>query len=80
MNQFSYAKLNGTITNETKFNIEPLIDEWIGTFSSIYNNGSIFYFQTNYKAPQNKVIMIDLKKPNKTDWVDILPENEKNVL
>ena len=40
VNLFSYAKLNGTITKETKFKIEPLIDEWIAQFSSIYNNGT----------------------------------------
>jgi prolyl oligopeptidase len=63
VNLFSYAKIKEGITKNTTLKVVPLIDEWVGSFDNIYNNGTKFYFQTNHKAPNNKVIMIDLTKP-----------------
>lgn len=80
VNLFSYAKIDGPITKDTKLEVEPLIDEWIGQFDAIHNNGTVFYFQTNFKAPQNKVIMIDIKNPKQTEWADIIPEDKENIL
>jgi prolyl oligopeptidase len=51
------------ISNEKfdkKINLKPLISNWVGKFSYIYNNGTKFYFLTNYKAPKGRIVMIDL--------------------
>jgi len=44
-----------------KIELTNLISNWVGKFDYIYNNGTKFYFETNYKAPRGRVIMIDLK-------------------
>ncbi|WP_333797824.1 prolyl oligopeptidase family serine peptidase [Rheinheimera sp.] len=41
--------------------------------------GDKLYFETNFKAPNNRLIMIDATKPSQDQWVDIIPES-KNVL
>ncbi len=37
------------------------------------------YIQTNYKAPNNKLVVVDAKNPNYKNWKDLIPET-KNVL
>jgi prolyl oligopeptidase len=48
-------------------------------FYYIENVGSKFYIQTNYNAPNGKVIIVDAKNPSKENWKDLIPETE-NVL
>ncbi len=35
------------------------------------------YLLTNLDAPNNKLVATDLKNPNKSNWIDILPEKEE---
>ncbi|HER10149.1 MAG TPA: S9 family peptidase [Bacteroides sp.] len=46
----------------------------------IGNQGSGLYVRTNYQAPRYKLVRIDLNRPEKEHWVDIIPEHERNVL
>ncbi|MFK8289398.1 prolyl oligopeptidase family protein [Capnocytophaga canimorsus] len=43
------------------------------------NNGTKIYAITNLKAPNKRLVAIDLKNPNPENWVDVIPETE-NVL
>lgn len=60
--------------------IKAVIPEWIGGFSYIHNKGSAFYFNTNFLSPMGRVIMIDVDKPQQDNWIEVIPEHEKNVL
>lgn len=60
--------------------IHDLIPKWIGSFDYIHNVGTKFLFETNYMAPRGKVIMIDIKHPQRKNWVDVLPQHPKDVL
>ncbi len=51
-----------------------LIDNHDNTWNLIDNLDSVFYFQTDYKAPKYQILAIDLKKPTAADWKTILPE------
>ncbi len=42
----------------------------------VENEGSRFFLSTNIEAPNNRVIAVDLIKPGKENWVDIIPETE----
>jgi len=46
----------------------------------IGNHGDHLYVRTNYQAPRYRLVRIDLDKPDKEHWVDVIPEHEKNVL
>ena len=43
------------------------------------NEGTRFLFTTNIDAPNYRVFAIDLSKPGKENWVDVIPETD-NVL
>ncbi len=55
----------------------------IGNFDQDYtfvgNEGTVFYFKTDLKAPKKRVIAIDVTHPEPENWKEILPETE-NVL
>jgi prolyl oligopeptidase len=43
-------------------------------FNFLGNDGGVFYFQTDYKAPKYQIVAIDTKKPEPKDWKTIVPE------
>lgn len=51
-----------------------LLDSADAQYSFIDNDGSVFYFQTNLKAPHGRIIAIDIDKPDPAHWKEILPE------
>ena len=57
-----------------------MVNEFIATYNYIHNIGNEFYFQTNYKAPLGKIIKLNIDKPEFENWVDIIPEHNKNVI
>lgn len=56
-----------------------LISNFEHEYSFIDNDGTVLYFQTNVEAPLRRVIAIDLKKPQREHWKEIIPQTE-NVL
>ncbi|MCU4164257.1 prolyl oligopeptidase family serine peptidase [Carboxylicivirga caseinilyticus] len=60
------------------------LNKAIETFDKDYNvidhyDGSL-WVMTNDEAPKYKVIKIDVNKPGKENWTDLIPEDDKNVL
>ncbi|MGL6161877.1 prolyl oligopeptidase family serine peptidase [Microbulbifer sp.] len=53
-----------------------LLDDWDGLYTYLGNNGETFYFQTTASAPLGRVIAIDLGKPQRKHWRDLVPERE----
>jgi prolyl oligopeptidase len=48
-------------------------------FSFLGNDGPVFFFQSDYKAPKYQILAIDTNKPEPKDWTTIIPE-AKNTL
>ncbi|HSP17765.1 MAG TPA: prolyl oligopeptidase family serine peptidase [Thermoanaerobaculia bacterium] len=50
----------------------------IGTFDNEYaffgNDGPLFYFRTDLDAPRRRVIGIDITKPERANWKEVLPQ------
>ena len=53
-----------------------LIDNFDHEYSFIDNDDHILYFKTNVDAPLRRVIAIDLKKPARENWEEIIPQTE----
>jgi prolyl oligopeptidase len=51
-----------------------LIDHFDHDFTFIDNDGPVFYFRTDDKAPNRRVIAIDTRKPDRDHWKEIIPE------
>ncbi len=54
-----------------------LIGEFENEFGFVGNDGPVFYFYTNYKAPRKRVIAIDTRNPDKERWREIIPERDE---
>lgn len=55
-----------------KFNY--LINNENNKWNYIMNNNNLFYFMTNYNAPNNKVVCIDIYTPNEKYWKTVVEE------
>jgi prolyl oligopeptidase len=71
--QINYIKFTALPT------LKPLISEWMGDFYYLHNNGTQFFYQTNYNAPNSKVIKIDIADPS-AQWVDVIPESSDMIM
>lgn len=59
--------------------VVTLVDNFENDFDVLDNEGSRLLVATNYKAPNKKVIVVDLTKPEKNNWTDLIAETD-NVL
>jgi prolyl oligopeptidase len=48
-------------------------------YTFIDNNGPIFWFKTDLKAPRHRVIAIDITKPGRANWKEIIPEAKETL-
>ncbi|MBP0030573.1 prolyl oligopeptidase family serine peptidase [Roseofilum sp. Guam] len=55
--------------------ILELISEFEDSYQFIGNQGSIFWFITNWQAPKWRVIAIDINHPEQENWQEIIPES-----
>ncbi|HEX7064508.1 MAG TPA: prolyl oligopeptidase family serine peptidase [Bacillales bacterium] len=53
-----------------------LLNDGDANYSFIGNDGSLFYFYTNLQAQKGRVITIDIERPNREDWKEIIPERK----
>jgi prolyl oligopeptidase len=53
-----------------------LIDDFDYGFSLIGNDGPVFFFETDYEAPNGRVIAIDIRNPKREHWREILAESD----
>ena len=55
--------------------------ELIGNFDNDYsfvgNQGSVFYFRTDLDAPKRRLIAIDVQRPDRESWREIIPQAEE---
>ncbi len=56
-----------------------LIDNFDNEYTFVGNDGPVFYFKTDLDAARKRLIAIDLRKPARETWKEIIPESE-NVL
>lgn len=60
--------------NETRF--KPVIESFEDTWSVIGNVGGKLLLATDYKAPNQRIVMIDPDKRQEAEWQTIVPERE----
>ncbi|XP_075058950.1 prolyl endopeptidase [Mixophyes fleayi] len=57
-----------------------LIDNFKAEYDYITNEGTVFTFKTNRNAANYKLINIDFSDPGESNWKDLVPEHDKDVL
>ena len=56
-----------------------IIDEFKNEYSYIDNEGSVCLFKTDLDAPRGRIIAIDLKKPARSNWKEIIPQADEKL-
>ncbi len=56
-----------------------LIEDFDNEYSLVGNDGPIFYFKTDYQAPRGRLITIDTRKPERSNWKEIIPQAKENL-
>ncbi len=53
-----------------------LLDENDAGYDLIDNLGSVCYFQTDLDGPRGRIVAVDLERPERAAWQEIVPEGE----
>ena len=58
----------------------PVIDTYDAEYLFLGSDGAVFYFITNLKAANKRIIAIDIRKPARDQWKEILAEGPNAIL
>lgn len=53
-----------------------LIGDFDNDHSFVGNDGPIFYLETNHQAPNGRIVAVDIRAPEKSNWRTVIPEAE----
>ncbi len=56
-----------------------LIRDLDALYSPLANRGSVFYFHTTDHAPKGRIIAIDLARPQRGNWREIVPQQKEPI-
>jgi prolyl oligopeptidase len=53
-----------------------LVDNFDNEYSVLGNDGPVLYFKTDLDAPRRRIIAIDLRKPERANWREVIPQSD----
>ncbi len=56
-----------------------LLDDWDALYTFVGNDGPVFFFHTNKDAPRNRVVSIDIRSPDPSEWKEIVSEARETL-
>jgi prolyl oligopeptidase len=56
-----------------------LIEDFDNEYTLAGSDGPILYFKTDFEAPRGRLIAIDLRKPERASWKEIVPQAKENL-
>jgi len=56
--------------------VQPLFDQYDGSYRIIGNDGDTFYVHTDAGAPRHRLVAVDLKHPEPAAWKNVIPEGK----
>jgi prolyl oligopeptidase len=57
-----------------------LIDNFDHEFTIVGNEGPVFFFKTDWNAPRKRLIAIDTRKPQQSEWREIIPQSDDSLV
>ncbi len=64
---------------ETNGEFIPLIDELIGAYNLISSKDNILWFYTTENAPNGKVVKLEVKEDQSTEWSEVISETKNSI-
>ncbi|HKE17484.1 MAG TPA: prolyl oligopeptidase family serine peptidase, partial [Kofleriaceae bacterium] len=62
------------IEGAAKDSMTTLVGEFEAKFEFIGNKGPIFWFVTDLDAPRGRIIVVDVRKPARENWAELVPQ------
>lgn len=59
--------------------VQPLLTDFDAAYDFIDNDGNVFWFRTDLNAPRGRVIAIDITKPQRENWREIIPQANETM-
>ncbi len=59
--------------------VTPLLTDFDAAYDFIDNEGTVFWFRTDLNAPRGRIIAIDITKPQRENWLEIIPEAKETL-
>jgi prolyl oligopeptidase len=59
--------------------VKGLLTDFDAAYALVWNDGRRFFFKTDYEAPLNQVIAIDIDHPAPENWQMVIPEGEDKL-
>jgi len=59
--------------------VVELLMEFDASYDFIDNYGSTFFFKTDLNAPRRRVIAIDVEKPQRDQWREVIPQSAETM-
>jgi prolyl oligopeptidase len=60
--------------------VVELLNDFDAAYAFIDNDGPVFWFRTDLNAPRGRVIAIDLQKPERANWRELLPQSPETLI
>jgi prolyl oligopeptidase len=51
-----------------------LLDDFDASYNFIDNDGPVFWFHTDLDAPRGRVLAIDIRRPERSNWKTVIPQ------
>jgi prolyl oligopeptidase len=59
--------------------VVELLNDFDAGYRFIDNDGPLFWFQTDLAAPRGRIIQIDITRPERAHWKEIVPQSEETI-
>lgn len=59
--------------------VVELLMDFDASYDFIDNDGPVFYFKTDLDAPCSRVIAIDITRPERANWKEIVPQSAETI-
>lgn len=56
--------------------VTELLMDFDASYDFVDNDGPVFWFKTDLKAPRGRVIAIDTRNPARANWKEVIPQGE----
>lgn len=53
-----------------------VVDDFENEYGVVHSEGNTFYLQTNYEAPNSRIMVMDASNPDRSNWSELVAETE----
>ena len=59
--------------------VVPLLDDFDASYTFIGNDGPVFWFHSDLKAPRGRVVAVDINRASRRNWQEVIPESAETL-